>query len=288
MFGPYQIKNHVQSFTGAITANGSVSCTIPNGPTLLSTLIEFRKAAGALMTKAEFLAEIGLIEMFVGSTPIVRATAQELSDFADFIGRGFQTGYLEIFHAMIWQELQAGREVYGIGTAELGQTAVTVRVNFKATVTNVGASGGGVACYGFIDPRRRSVGGHLRFESFNRSFATASIEEIIDLPKASEDDAYLMLQFSADTITTQEIIVDGVVVQDSKTTKELLQIRNIRGGRTTVASRLHTDFSHRNTFDSILPKGMQEFKIRQAWSSAPGAYTLMAVRAVGLSRLQAK
>lgn len=285
MFGPYQIKSHVASFTGSIAANGSVSCTIPNGPTLLTTLLEFRKASGVLMSKAETLNDIGLIEMFVGSTPIVRATAQELCDFADFIGRGMQTGYLEIFHAMIWQELQAGREVYGLGTAELGQVAITVRVNFKSSLLYINGAGGGIACFGFIDPKRRPVGAHLRFESFNRSFATISTEEIIDLPKSSEDDAYLMLQFSNDSVTTQEILVDGVPLQDSKTTKELIQIRNVRSGRTTVSGRLHTDFSHRNTFDSILPKGMQEFKIRQAWSAAPNAYTVMAVRVVGLSRL---
>jgi hypothetical protein len=281
--GP-QLIRQFNTMQGTYAASGAVSCVVNPGPTIYSTFLECKTVGNALVSVVNMLADILSIEMYYGPKVIAKINAQDLSDILTEVGKPLQPGYLEIPHIPYWLEEQDEREMFALGTgdAQANGWAITIRVNFKGTVTNVAK----ITAIGLVDLQTRPLGQYLAWETFPRTFSVIATEEINDLPKDDSDDAYMLMHFSDDRFSTMEVIANGVSLQDIYATKEVLQLRSLRSVpiRTVVSGKFLLDFAHRALMESLLMKGLRELKIRPTWTTAPGSYTVSTVRAVGLSQ----
>jgi len=119
----------------------------------------------------------------------------------------------------------------------------------------------------------RPLGEHIRFEKWGRTFATATVEHVTELPFGEPNTALLGYHIY-DTVGVcddVEVRFDGGIVHDPLTIEQN-HILLHRAKRTQQTNYFHVDF---NRYGGALPVGVaKSFRQKFNWSTAPDSYVV--------------
>jgi len=119
----------------------------------------------------------------------------------------------------------------------------------------------------------RPLGEHIRFEKWERTYATATVEHVTELPFGEPNTAMLGYHIY-DTVGVcddVEVRFDGGIVHDPLTIEQNHLLLH-RAKRTQQTNYFHVDF---NRYGGALPVGVaKSFRQKFNWSTAPGSYVV--------------
>lgn len=271
-----------------ITASGIALAEIPKGVTLHVTTIECLSSAGAPLTVAQMKAEVDTITIKAGSREIVNnISATDLLELEAYWGLTNADGYINIYHALPYMEQYANlqgnaldREITAIGTMDSRQ--ITAQVKLASSIPTVAQ----INILGEVTEDGRNFGAFISYKKENRSFATASTEQIDELPKGIANRAHILWKLSKATLTSMNLKVNGRdLMEDKKLT--LLQAQNVNAGRVAVSGRVHIDFTKDNTLrlqDLLAQGGVNEQRLDVVWSTGPTSYEILLVQLEDIDR----
>jgi len=119
----------------------------------------------------------------------------------------------------------------------------------------------------------RPLGEHIRFEKWERTYATATVEHVTELPFGEPNTAMLGYHIY-DTVGVcddVEVRFDGGIVHDPLTIEQNHLLLH-RAKRTQQTNYFHVDF---NRYGGALPVGVaKSFRQKFNWSTAPDSYVV--------------
>jgi len=261
-----------------IAQNALATIEIGNRFNQHGLLLDFTKAAGATMSKAEILTDVAWISltMKVKKGPNIRLLkeipADVIFDVLNIYPEQSKSGYT--YAGCIYIPFTRDRlgmlvdpNALVIGMLDIDHYILNVK--FKDVVPTV------VLCGVIPEVDRgpkRPMGEHIRFEKWERSHPSISVEHVTELPFGEPNTA--MLGYHIDLGATG--VCDDVEVRfNEELLHDPLTIaqNNIllhRAGRTPVSGLFHVDFNRKG---SALPVGIAtSFRQKFNWSTAPNAY----------------
>lgn len=256
-----------------ITANARAICRPALGQTYLMMMFYFT-IAGAAATKAQIQAQVTNIRVVVDGITKFELSGTDAVYIAEYyrpgiVGTGCvgNTGVVPIFFARPWMEALQNQDAPAYGLA--GVDSFTVEINLGAGATINGIAG---FCY---TTENEGLGEHIVTTRLGRSFGSASLETINDLPLDPDWSLYA-LHFATSTVINQiEILADGAraLFGAPVVLNQRLQYSNSQ--RLVQAGYTPVECTPRNRNIDALPLIMNRLSIRTSWNASPGAYGLI-------------
>lgn len=241
-------------------------------------VLDFTKAAGAMMTEAEIVADVEHVSLSIkpkGASSIrllKDIPADVIFDILNKYREQSKSGYT--YAGCLY--IPFTREDLGIlvdpNALVIGMANIEhyiVNVKFKNVVLTT------VLCGVLPEVDKgpsRPLGEHIRFERWERSYASISKEDVTELPFGEPNTA--MLGYHIDLGATGvcsdvEVRYDNELLHDPLTIAQ----NNIllhKARRTPISGYFHVDFNRKG---SALPVGVaKSFRQKFNWTTAPNAY----------------
>jgi len=241
-------------------------------------LLDFTKAAGAMMTEAEIIADVDHISLTlkVKKGPSIRllkeVPASVIFDVLNEYPEQSKSGYTYagcLYIPFTRERLGMLVDPNALVVGMLDIEHYIINLKFKDVVLTTVLVG--------VIPEvdrgpARPLGEHIRFEKWERSHAAISVEHVTELPFGEPQTA--MLGYHIDLGATGvcddvEVRFNEELLHDPLTIAQNNLLLH-RAGRTPVSGWFHVDFNRKG---SALPVGIAtSFRQKFNWSTAPNAY----------------
>lgn len=240
--------------------------------------LDFTKAAGVMMTKAEIITDVESVSLNVKvkNGPNIRLLkdipAEVIFDILNIYPEQSKSSYtyagvLYIPFTRTTLGTLVDPNALVIGMADIDHYILSVK--FKDVVLTTVL----VGVLPEVDRGpARPLGEHIRFERWERSHAAISVENVTELPFGIPNTA--MLGYHIDLGATGicddvEVRFDGELLHDPLNIAQNSLLLH-KAKRTEVSGYFHVDFNRKG---SALPVGVgKSFRQKFNWSTAPNAY----------------
>lgn len=276
---PEKMKNVTGIGAGAVTVTDMPVRGVYHGVYLVC-----RKAAGVAMTRAEIIADVGLITLRVDGNIEYQASATVILDlfkyWHDKDGAFTVAGALPIPFTRPNLVPAAQKALLGWGMKD--RTSFTLEVDIDAVATLVT-----IEVWAAIEPNERAFGRHLSLLQYPQTFAATGIHQITTLPQKNPDVGILAMHIGESTGDINSVIVqDGTRVIFDEVPMELNNMMLRQAGRTGQTDYYHVDFSVMDDQAGYLAVGnIRDFRQSIEWEAgggAPGNYSIYIEQVRGL------
>lgn len=267
------------SFSG-IAAGAIASARAFTRGNIVNFYLFAKTGAGAALTRAQILNDIGDIALKVNGIVLFQVDADLLLDrqkyLGDAVGAGNVDGVIPIPMELAHLPTAEQRFVPALGTADVNTIAIEATIDAVAQLSTLEL---------FTEVNNEPnepVGDHIRIQKFSRTFGTTGLQEISDLPFQDENvKGILAMHLRHSTGTASEITVkrNGLVVID-KVVPNLNQVLLDNGLRTVQSGYDHIDFGRHRSLNSLLPmKDTTSLIVEINWTvAAPNTYSIFMER----------
>lgn len=256
-----------------IAANAKAICRPALGQTYLMMLFYFT-IAGAAATKAQIQAQVSNIRVVVDGITKFELPGTDAIYIAEYyrpgvVGTGCvgNTGILPIFFARPWMEALQNQDAPAYGLAGIDSFTVEITLAVAATINGIAGF-----CY---TTENEGLGEHIVTTKLGRSFGSASLETINDLPLDPDWTLYALHFQTATVINQIEILADGARAVFGTPAVLNKRLECMNSPRLVQAGYTPVDCTPRNRNIDAVPLIMNRLSIKPTWNAAPGAYGLI-------------
>ncbi len=229
-----------------------------------------RKAAGAAMSRAEVIADVGDVVIRLGGDIKIEASATFLLDmfkyWHDKEGAFTIAGALPILYTRpnLISAPERALMAWGMKNVE----SYTIEVNITAVATLVT-----IEVWTLIEDATRNLGRHLCISRHPQTFAATGVQQLVTLPFGDSDIAILADHIGESTGDINSVIVKagGNDIID-EVPMELNNMMLRHAGRTAQTDYFHLDYSVINDKAGFLPSGrLSSLRYDVEWEAGGGA-----------------
>lgn len=267
-----------------VTANGKATADLPPAGTYYAIYLECLDG-GVPVSAANIAADIQNVKVTLDGRTVYEISGvgiQKLYEhhYAHNNSAAPIAGCLPLLFAPDFLSRNMDSEVIAWGMADQG--VIQVEVDFGALVNTAGHIDQ-VAVYTERTQANRPLGTHRQVLRFERSFASAGDQEIVDLPVEKGDVVtaafHILYDGSAAVINQFEVIANNNIVMNLSPTiaQQQLEKRDRKFMVAAAANDLFSvPFDLSGDLNGFLPHvGLNDLRLRVNWSAAPGAYTII-------------
>lgn len=279
MFKPVIKQSNIRGIAAGALATGE----IPTTGTHYAIYLRCLTAAGAELTRAQIIADVGNIVVRINGKTKIEATATFLLDLQKYYGdkdsAGNDNGIIPIYLSRPNLPTDEERALYAWGMANVNSFTVDVSVTAVAQLASI-------EVYSEVTNENRVLGQHLTITKFPQSFATTGQQEITTLPKDDAQSGYLAMHIEAGSGTFSKVTVKlGQTNIWEEIAVKLHDSLNKKSGRVPQTGYYHIPFDRSNALSGFLPMAsVKDFRQQITWiTAAPGNFNIYAERVEGLN-----
>lgn len=270
-----------KQFTGLTAGATAVADMVKKG-TILATTIECYKTGDVLMSQTEIATDIELVRIKADNHLLVEAPPAVLDSINKFYngnkdGGGTAAGFIHIDHARKHLDVSASGAVYGLGTKNIEQITVEVKVKSSSTVLKK------LILRGERSDAENDLKTHIQIIPVSIGKETTE-QEITEIPDNENNNGYAAVHFNNGNISKMSVRAGSEEVIEELSAdlnKWILQ----KAGRTPQTGYYHVCFDLDNIAESFLPlAGINDLRFKPSFSSAPtGGHTLYLEKVVNIT-----
>lgn len=291
---PLPIANFTRTIKEAnltgIAANSRASGKVTPGGIHHGYMLYCQTSAGVALTRAEMLADISNIRLYVDGELKMDGDVTFFLDnqkyYGDFAGDGNLDGVIPLPWVRRNMASFQERSLYAIGMKNNPKTGKDVSsITVECDIIGV-AKLSTIELYVVKEEGERNMGQHITVGRNTQSFASTGDNEVSDIPKGGPTVGVLALHIrkpGSSTITKVTTKVNLTEIDDqvpNNVAKAGLAGRN----RIAQAAYYHVDYAKHDDIAGFIPMaGVTDFRQKITWATAaPNAYDIFVERVEGL------
>lgn len=258
-----------------VAAGSVATLNIEDIATQHAIFLNFKKAGGVEMTRAEIIADIEDIVIRIGGEAKITASAEFLLDLYQFWGgkNGSYTvaGAVPIYFTRPNLPTAIQRAVYAWGMAQ--HKGYEISVSIKSGASNVQT----VEIHRLVDNLKpRVLGPHITIDRYSENFSTTGNQQITHLPHGEAGVAMLAMHLEEGSGGISDLTIKKNNIEELDEVSANLNLLQLHENEKTAQSGYyHVDFTrmketygHLNMFDAT------SFMQIVNWGTAPGSYDI--------------
>lgn len=278
----------------SVVASGIATALLPVAGTYYGLMLHCVDGAGAAVSVANIISDITNVKVTLDGVTVLEASASFLFKLYDQQyakdGAAQRAGMLPVIFSPDYLErtMDADIVAWGMKDIQAFQVELTLGAGI-ATANHISA----IAVYAERIAETRPLGVHRRLLKFARSFASAGVQEVTDLPFEGGSNVvttawHAQYAGAAAVVNDFEVLVNNQLV--IKHVPLAAQFRLEKSGRKWMVAGATDDifsvpFDLTGDTAGYLPhKNVNDLRFRITWSAAPNAYVLYRESYHGLKR----
>lgn len=267
----------------SVVASGIATAILPIAGTYYGLMLHCKDGAGAAVSVANIIADITNVKITLDGVTVLEAAPSFLFKLYDQQyskdGAAQRAGMLPVLFSPDYLERTMDADILGWGMK--GIQAFQVELTLGAgigTANHITA----VDVYAERIAENRPLGAHRRLLKFSRSFSSAGVQEVTDLPFEGDSNVvtaawHAVYNGAAAVIQDFEVLVNNQLV--IKHVPLANQFRLEKAGRKYMVAGAADDvfsvpFDLTGDTAAYLPhKAVNDLRFRVTWSAAPNAYS---------------